>query len=202
MKKIIVVLVSVFSLFTTSSAKDIVENGSFKKELKNWELGVTKKYGQELKPTFSRDGIEFVGIDGPSPKYVTLSQYIDLKKGETYKLTFSAKANDGVDGKATVQVGRPGFARPKQNKEAYDHLKSQKIKLGSEWKTYEFTFTTIYKTDNKDATDEDFKASVAKKEWLALKTDPGKAPTQVCFNLGALQGDFSLKEVQISVVKK
>ncbi|WP_159434886.1 carbohydrate binding domain-containing protein [Rubritalea squalenifaciens] len=189
---------------TVLNGKEIVQNGDFKsKRLEHWQVGVTKKYGQELESKVKGNAIHFENIKETSPKYVTLSQYIDLEENTEYTVSFDAKVGDKMTGKVTMAVGRPGFACPLQDKSNYNHLKPRMLKeLGPEWKHFEFTFKTIYKTDNSEVFEKGFKMSKAKEKWRTYEKDPGIAPTQIIFNLGGMGGNFSLKSVKIEKVSK
>ena len=101
-------------------------------------------------------------------------------------------------------IGRPGFARPKQKSDDYDHLKPVKFVATTEWSSFSYDFTGNYKTDNAKAKKAGKKVKTLKAKWVKIGagTDPGVAPTWIVFNLGAVEGEISLRNVKVVEVKE
>ncbi|BDS05082.1 hypothetical protein NT6N_01220 [Oceaniferula spumae] len=199
-----VALFSSLTVVSLAAEKNLVENGDFgSKKLKSWEVGVTKKYGQDLDYDIKNKGIHFKAINGASPKYVTLSQYIEIKKGKKYRVSFEAMMGKEAKGKTTMSIGRPGFARPLKTADHYDHLSSEKFEAKTEWTKFSYEFTGTYDSDNKEAMQKDFKASKAKAVWKEKEQGSPVlvAPTWIVFNLGGIDGDFSLRNVMVVEVE-
>ena len=192
-------------LNSKAKVKNLVENGTFSKsKLKLWLVGITKKYGHELKHKVTKKTIHFKGIKGLSPKYITLGQYVDIQKGKAYQVSFDTMT-PSMKGKFTFNIGRPGFARLITKNRDYDHLHS-KLELSKDWKTTTFNFTGGYDTDNKNYAGRKVNGMKEKKVWEKLDPQPGTntkakiGPTWIVFNLGELTGDCHIRNVVITEV--
>ncbi|MFC4992056.1 carbohydrate binding domain-containing protein [Rubritalea tangerina] len=185
--------------FTNAADSNIVENGDFKsKRLKEWDIRPTKGYyTKDIEPKISKGSIQFSKLRGEYPRDLVFRQFVDLKPNTQYAVSFEAKGNVDPKNKIVFGVGRPHFACPKKDLTDYFHLKLTKLKITPEWQTFSYEFKTIYKTDNKDARKNGFNESAAKKEWAKATTDPGEAPTHVIFKLGDIEGDISIRNVQL-----
>ena len=205
--KIKVALLSILAITFTSTLqakeKNLVKNGNFSgSNIDPWHLGITKKYGDEAPYKTRKHAIHFTDLKPLNLKYLTLTQLIEIKKGKSYQISFDAQIAEDSEGQIKVAVGRPGFARPKQDSDGYDHLKPTTFNPETEWKTFTYTFSGVYKTNNKDVKKKGTKE--LKKKWKALGTgtDPEIAPTWIIFNLGAMKGELFIRNVKIVEVKK
>lgn len=179
--------------------KNLVENGTFKgSKIKPWIFVNPKSYGKTIRPKTTKSVFTISGLESKAAHYLALHQYIDLEMGATYTLTFDCKMGKESSGKIVLNVGRPRFARPLMRHDAYFHLTNKTVQLDAEWKTYEYTFTTTYKTDNDPVFKRNFDRSKESKRWREIaKNDPGIAPTHVIFYMGAIDGEASIRNVRI-----
>lgn len=201
--RFVLTLAIAFAPSLHAKEKNLVKNGGFSsKNIEPWHLGITQKYGEKAPYKTQKHAIHFTDLKPLNLKYLTLSQYIEIKSGTSYQVTFDAQIAKDTEGKITMAVGRPGYARPRQKSDQYDHLKPVTFIPETEWKTFTYTFSGVYKTDNKDAKKKGTKE--LKKKWKAIgtNTDPGVAPSWIIFNLGAIKGELSLRNVNIVEVKK
>jgi len=218
MKKFRIIQIIVFaSLITgvTAGSKDIVHNGDFRsKKLEYWQLSGSKnKYGKKITPKISKHSITCSELILASPRYLILSQYVNIEKGKKYKLTFEAKIGEGTEGEAFAFLRRPTYAKVKGNRNVkrkdrgYEthHIKPTQYKPTTEWKPFTIEFTGLYKTDNGDLVKRGPKQKEAlkkdKEKWKNMGTDPGIAPTLLVFQLGGLKGEISIRKVSIVEVK-
>ncbi len=197
------ILAIAFTPTLQAKEKNLVEKGDFSgRNLEPWHLGVTKKYDEEAPYKTQKHAIHFTDLKPTGLKYLTLSQYIEIKKGKSYQVSFDVKIAEGTEGKISMSVGRPGFAQPMQESDVYDHLKPLKFVPETEWKTFTYTFSGVYKTDNKDAKKKGRKELKEKWKKIGTGTDPGVAPSWIIFNLGAMKGELFLRNVKVVEVKK
>ena len=182
-------------------AKDLITNGDFSSsKLKMWLVGVTEKYGVDLKPKVKKKCIEFNGIVEMSPKYITLGQYVEIEKGKKYEVSFEVKTSENIKGKFSCNIGRPGYARVKKNFKGYDHIRIN-LSPANDWSKVTKTFTGLYDTDNNGQEGKKGNDKL-KKEWAEKEKGMmlSEAPTWIVFNLGGVKGDVHLRNVTLKEI--
>lgn len=183
--------------------KNLVTNGDFSRsKLKMWLVGITTKYGQDLDHKVSKKSIHFKEIKQMKPKYVTLGQYLDIKKGKKYQVSFETKTSADLRGRFNFNIGRPGFARFNK-KVDYDHTRG-KIAFSTDWKETKINFEGEYNTDNKNYAGRKVKGKDEKKVWELLDKKTGReiGPTWIVFNLGGVEGDVYIRNVVVRELPK
>jgi beta-glucanase (GH16 family) len=108
-----------------AAGEEILNNGSFENGLDNWtDVGFT---GTEGDNTFYQADVELAG----NAWDVNLSQVMTLTPGETYVLSFKAKAS----------IGRSIIAGLGLNSDPWTNV-TETVELSTQWETYTYVLTT------------------------------------------------------------
>jgi len=187
-------------------AKELVENGDFRKDLPYWRVhqhhGYTPAAGVELR----RGVVTFSGLTKISLHYLTLSTMLNIEKGVRYKLSYEIKGPAEIGYRVTVgdQGHRPSEIPPSL------HYAASDLPVSNEWRTVEVEFDGKHDTGRKwykETCKLNEKNRLRNGRALSkpnvIEVEPSDLPCRsiLRFSLGNLKGEFSIRNVSVTEVK-
>lgn len=92
MKSFLIALLGLLLINSTGLA-ELLENGDFSKGINHWFLARNADYGVVTAAQVKDGALQLSKLTGPNPRYMGLSQPVDISEGTTYRVTFDYQAS-------------------------------------------------------------------------------------------------------------